>query len=551
MDNTRPSRQQLEQEIAELRRHIETHEQLFLHAVDPIYRFNLITSEYDYWSPSCINTHGYTPEEMISGGIEKEASCIHPDDSILLQKHIDELLSESVGQDFQQIIEYRFKHKTRGYRWLSDSRALLRDTDGSPLAIIGEVRDITARKQTEEKLQETQNFLQAAVAQSPTGIIIADAPDATIRLANQAAFGFDARKGDSRLLTNADIAQYAENWQTLHADGSPYPREELPLSRAVKDGVVTRNKEVILRDNEGHDRWASINAAPIRNAEGEIIAGIVIFNNITERKQVEQAMRQSEQRFRTFMEQSTSAIEIYEPDGKMSLVNDAWTKLWNLKKEDMADYNIFGDPQCETTGLTPAFRDALQGNSRIIPDVAYDPNDSSFKKGRKRWIRPRIYPITDRAGTIQNVVLAYDDITEQRHLEEQLRQSQKMEAVGQLAGGIAHDFNNILTSILGNTELLKMDLPSGCEQVEFVDEVIKSATRAAALTKQLLTFARKGKQQVVPVNIHDLATQTGRMLTHSIDRLIDIRMELNASQNTIMGDPTQLHSAMLNLGLNA
>ena len=136
-------------------------------------------------------------------------------------------------------------------------------------------------------------------------------------------------------------------------------------------------------------------------------------------------------------------------------------------------------------------------------------------------------------------------------LEEQLRQAQKMEAVGQLAGGIAHDFNNILTAIMGNAELLKMGLPQAADQIRHADEVIKGAARAADLTGQLLAFARKGKRQVLPVDIHDVVTQTVNMLTHTIDRRIEIRLELHASPSTVMGDPTQLHGALLNLGVNA
>jgi len=136
-------------------------------------------------------------------------------------------------------------------------------------------------------------------------------------------------------------------------------------------------------------------------------------------------------------------------------------------------------------------------------------------------------------------------------LEEQLRQAQKMEAVGQLAGGIAHDFNNILAAIMGNAELLKMDPPSDGQQTQFADEIIKGAARAADLTRQLLAFARKGKWRVVPADVHEIVDQTVAILSHSIDRRIEIRLKLNASPHTVTGDPAQLENALLNLGVNA
>jgi PAS domain S-box-containing protein len=145
--------------------------------------------------------------------------------------------------------------------------------------------EITERKQVEEALREAREFLEAAVAQSPSGILIADAPNVTIRLANQAAFGI--RGGERRILTGIEVAEHAEKWQTYRPDGSPYPPEQLPLSRAVLQGETVQDEELIIRDEDGNDRWVNASAAPIHDAQGRVTAGIVLFNDITRQKQTE------------------------------------------------------------------------------------------------------------------------------------------------------------------------------------------------------------------------------------------------------------------------
>jgi signal transduction histidine kinase/ActR/RegA family two-component response regulator len=138
---------------------------------------------------------------------------------------------------------------------------------------------------SQRSYREAREFLEMAVAQSPSGILIADAPDVTIRMANQAAFGI--RGGDPGILTGIALTKHSVNWQTYRPDGSPYQAEALPLSRAVLRGEIVHNEEVIIRDADNRDHWVCANAAPIRNARGEVSAGIVVFHDITQQKQSE------------------------------------------------------------------------------------------------------------------------------------------------------------------------------------------------------------------------------------------------------------------------
>ena len=135
------------------------------------------------------------------------------------------------------------------------------------------------------QMHRALTLLEASIAQSPAGILIAEAPDAIICLANAAAVSIGGEAG--QVLSGSEAGEHINRWQIFHPDGAPYPAEELPLARAVRHGETTRDEEVIIRTTQGGDRWVSVNAAPIRNAAGSVIAGIAVINDTTERRRAE------------------------------------------------------------------------------------------------------------------------------------------------------------------------------------------------------------------------------------------------------------------------
>ena len=159
-------------------------------------------------------------------------------------------------------------------------------------------QDIAERVRAEEKLAETQALLAAAVEQTPAGILIAEAPDVRIRLANPAALGIRGEPGEP--LTDIPVDLHPRRWQTYHPDGTPVPPEELPLSKAVLRGETSRNVEVIIRRADGQERCVLANAAPVRNVRGEIVAGVVVFPDITERKRAEQELQRKNEEIERF-----------------------------------------------------------------------------------------------------------------------------------------------------------------------------------------------------------------------------------------------------------
>lgn len=167
----------------------------------------------------------------------------------------------------------------------------------------------------------------------------------------------------------------------------------------------------------------------------------------------------------------------------------------------------------------------------------------------KRIFRYSVFPLQETSGDYNMGVLMLFDITEEKLLQVKMNQSQKMEAVGQLAGGIAHDFNNMLGGIIGSVEVLEDTISD--EQKEMFDIIMTASQSAAELTRKLLNFARKGKVESTPVDVHKSISEAIMLLSRSIDKSIEIKRSLKAKEFTVVGDPSQLQNMFLNLAINA
>ncbi len=189
----------------------------------------------------------------------------------------------------------------------------------------------------------------------------------------------------------------------------------------------------------------------------------------------------------------------------------------------------------------------FQGDENVI----YVESWQRRRDGEKRLLAWWCRVLKDADGNIKGAISSARDITEQRVLEDQISQTQKMEAIGQLAGGIAHDFNNQLTGIMGYADLLRENLVHNKDLFRYADMIITATRRSADLTDQLLAFARKGKYLEIPINMHKVISEVVSLLEHSIDKKVQIKQNLYANPPITSGDPTQMQNALLNLAINA
>ena len=227
---------------------------------------------FSVWNPAMEVLTGYSQQEINRLGWYQ---TVYVDPAI--QEMARARMDRMRQGDHLRAEEWVINRKNGEKRTVQITTSTIFDSEGCP-SVLAMMHDITERKRSEAARDQAMALLQAAIEQSPSGILVADAPDVRIRLANSAALGI--RGGESKMLTGIELQQHAQRWQVLRPDGSPCPNEALPLSRAVRQGETVKAEELIIRDEAGNEHWISANAAPIMN-DNEVVAGIVVFHDIS------------------------------------------------------------------------------------------------------------------------------------------------------------------------------------------------------------------------------------------------------------------------------
>ena len=275
-----------------------------------------------------------------------------------------------------------------------------------------------------------------------------------------------------------------------------------------------------------------------KSGDDEVIA---VVRDITHQRRREEALRESETRFRSYVESSPDGIFVVDENLCTVDVNPAACRMSGHLREELIGKPVV-DLVCpeDRQKVRENFASVVTGR-RIQAEGRFVRKDGSVG----RWVVTALQLSPNR-------FLGYArDVTEQRQLEEHLRQAEKMRAIGQLAGGVAHDFNNQLFGILGNAQLLKVALRDRPELAERADEIITIAGHSRDLTTSMLAFSRKGKFVQRLVDVNQLVLEVISLLQHSIEKNIAVRHGLTKEPTTSLGDPSQLQNAILNLALNA
>jgi len=264
-----------------------------------------------------------------------------------------------------------------------------------------------------------------------------------------------------------------------------------------------------------------------------------------ERKRTEEQLHESERKYRLLFETNPEPMFVYDFETLRILAVNG------------AAISRYGYSEAEFLALTIRDIRPVEEQGRLEQELARRPDDGAIRTGvRHRAKDGRLFEVDlvarplEFAGRRARLVLARD-VTAQRHLEDQLRQSQKMEAVGQLAGGIAHDFNNLLTAILGSTQLLLQVTPPGDVRREDVDEIRNAGLRAAELTRQLLAFSRRQVLAPKVLELNAVVANMDKMLRRLIGEDIELATALHAEAGAVNADPGQLEQVLLNLVVNA
>jgi PAS domain S-box-containing protein len=264
---------------------------------------------------------------------------------------------------------------------------------------------------------------------------------------------------------------------------------------------------------------------------------------VDERRRAEEAL-QKEKAFTDLIIDSLPGV-FYICDEQGRLVR------WNNNEKEVTGYSIDELMQMNVLQLFQGDRDLVANKIREVFETgrAYVEASVVTKGGTSiPFLLTGLRMVTDGKKFIVGVGI---DISERKHLEEQLRQAHKMEAVGLLAGGVAHDFNNILTAIIGYGNLAKMKTPADSPVSDYIDQVLLSSERAAVLTNSLLAFSRKQIINPVPMNINEIIVRIGKLLTRLIGEDIELKMVLEGSASIILADVSQIEQVLMNLSTNA
>jgi PAS domain S-box-containing protein len=406
--------------------------------------------------------------------------------------------------------------------------------------------ELAERRNAEEALLQSQERLRTVLDTTPFPMAVVDLLDNNILFWSLSA-----------LTIFGHTAPTASEWYQIAYPDPNYRREVidrwkpfLEIARESRQTVNTGEYRVTCRD--GSVRICELYATFLPDNL------IVTFNDITERKRAEDELLHTSTLLNSIVENIPNMIFLKDAkELRFVLFNRAGEDLLGYSKNDLLgknDYDFF--PKEQADFFAEKDREVIRGKE--VVDIPEEPLQTRNKG--ERTLHTKKVPILNAQGKPEYLLGISEDITErkqveeeQRELEAQLRQSQKMEAMGTLAGGIAHDFNNILGIIMGHAEIAELKLAKDSPVKRYIDEVLKATNRAKDLVKQILTFSRKGEQERKPMQILPLIEDALKFLRASLPATIEIRPEIDLSpdDDLISGDPTQLQQILMNLSTNA
>jgi PAS domain S-box-containing protein len=436
---------------------------------------------------------------------------------------------------------------------LSVSTAPIRNSEGQVSGIISVYADITAQKRAEESLHSRQRAADRQISE------LADLTEQLHRQQAQLRLVIDGVPG---LVAYVDrdfryrfVNRNYAGWLGLR----PFELEgeglaDSPSEAWFRDdvrGVIEAGPSGELMCERsmsaaGGPRDLRATYVPDRGDDGLLRGVVVLIQDITEQKRAVEALRDSEERFRRIVEIAAEGIWIVGLDRKTIFVNPRMADLLGCTPAEMLgrEFVEFLHPEDRERGIH-GFRKRLEG------DTSPKEYRCRRKDGTTLWLDYTATPMRDDSGELKGILAMCTDVTERKHADQQLRQTQRLESLGILAGGIAHDFNNLLVGIMGNASLALEVLPPGSSASAMLRDAIAASERAAQLTRQMLAYAGKEQRSMTPTNLSALVREMGSLLRTSIPKLVNIVFDLDEELPPVLVDQAQIQQIVMNLVINA
>jgi len=386
-----------------------------------------------------------------------------------------------------------------------------------------------------ERLDKSVAVASAALESTPDGILVVDT------------------KGVMQSYNQNLLKMWSIPRQIMNSDKDFKVRTHMLSQAKYPKRVIEETEELYDHPEQDHFHLLELKDGRVferyskpQKIGDETVGRVISFRDISERRKAEELLQKSEQKYRTLFEESKDAIFISTPEGKILDINQAGAELFGYSSKKK-----FLNLNAADTYVSPAEREKYQ---QIMTRQGFVKDLELIlrrKDGKELRVLVTANAVRDKRGNVTSYRGIMRDITEQKQLEQQFIQAQKMESLGTLAGGIAHDFNNILAGILGYTSLMKSHMTEAHPFFRHVEVVEKSATRAAELTSQLLGFARGGKVESRPLNLNSIVRETLGIIGSTFDKSIEIEVSLKDSLPTVQADAAQMQQVLMNLCVNA
>jgi PAS domain S-box-containing protein len=413
------------------------------------------------------------------------------------------------------------------------SARTVRDTDGKIVYYEGTIEDITQSKELGDALKMAEREKSLILNAIPEMVIFHD-NEMKILWVNKTAYDLLGRK------TNGFIGRHC--YEVWHKND--HVCQDCPVKKALVSG---RPSDGEVKGLDGKTWY--VRGYPVRTEEDVLVGVVEICLDVTERKRMEKALVRSEEKYRDIFENAVEGIFQTTPDGCYLQVNPALVKMYGYESPEelmttISDigHQIYVDPE-DRLLLQEAI--AKQGFVEGFEAQQYQ------KDGTKIWTSSNARAVLNPHGNIIYFEGTVENITDRKHLESQLLQAQKMEAIGTLAGGIAHDFNNILSALIGYGNLLHMKMDEDDPLRIYVERMLVSSEKAVNLTQSLLAFSRKQVIKLQPQTVSTIIRGIEKILQRLLTEDIELKVMTADKDITILADLTQIDQVLLNLATNA
>ncbi len=335
-----------------------------------------------------------------------------------------------------------------------------------------------------------------------------------------------------------------------HDDSHWFPPEAAQAIRLRDQELVQSGQTVTYEETltaNGVSRVFLATKGPFRDPGGQVIGLLGICRDISDRRKAEEEIRQSQQKLRIHFEHTPLAVVEWDTGFRVAAWNPSAERIFGYSREEaMGQHASFIVPAQFRSHVDQVWQELIKqtGGTRST-------NDNITKSGRHISCEWYNTPLVDDSGRVLGVASLVQDVTDRVALEDRLRQSQKMEAVGRLAGGVAHDFNNLLTVILGYAQILADGVPADSRLADGTKQIKSAAERAAGITRQLLAFSRKQVLSPRIINLNDTMMNLDSLLRRLIGEDIEVLTVPDNDLGSVKADPGQIEQVIMNLALNA